>query len=58
MAMEQHGIKTWDSGMFKATIAADSERATFDTAQFKKDHPDLYNQYTTRKTTKGGFTLK
>jgi hypothetical protein len=58
MAMEQHGIKTWDSGMFKATIAADSERATFDTAQFKKDHPDLYKQYTTRKTTKGGFTLK
>lgn len=58
MAMEQHGIKTWDSGMFKATIAADSERATFDTAQFKKDYPDLYKQYTTRKTTKGGFTLK
>lgn len=58
MAMEQHGIKSWDSGMFKATIVADSERATFDTAQFKKDHPDLYKQYTTRKTTKGGFTLK
>lgn len=58
MAMEQHGIKSWDSGMFKATIAADSERATFDAAQFKKDHPDLYKQYTTRKTTKGGFTLK
>lgn len=57
-AMEQHGVKSWDSGMFKATIAADSERATFDTTRFKKDHPDLYNQYTTRKTTKGGFTLK
>jgi len=56
--MEQHGLKIWDSGMFKATIAADSERATFDAAQFKKDHPDLYKQYTTRKTTKGGFTLK
>lgn len=58
MAMEQHGIKSWDSGQFKATIAADSERATFDTVRFKKDHPDLYEQYTTRKTTKGGFTLK
>lgn len=57
-AMELHCIKSWDSGMFKATIAADSERATFDTTRFKKDHPDLYNQYTTRKTTKGGFTLK
>lgn len=58
MAMEQHGIKTWDSGQFKATIAADSERASFDNIRFKKDHPDLYEQYTTRKTTKGGFTLK
>lgn len=58
MAMERHGIKSWDSGMFKATIAADSERVAFDSAQFKKDHPDLYKQYTTRKTTKGGFTLK
>lgn len=58
IAMEQHGIKSWDSGQFKATIAADSERATFDSVRFKKDHPDLYEQYTTRKTTKGGFTLK
>ncbi len=58
MAMEQHGIKSWDSGQFKATIAADSERTIFDTALFKKDYPDLYKQYTTRKTTKGGFTIK
>jgi hypothetical protein len=58
MAMEQHGIKSWDSGMFKATIAADSIRATFDSARFKKDHPDLYDQYVTNKPTKGGFTLK
>lgn len=58
IAMEQHGIKSWDSGQFKATITVDSERATFDTVKFKKDHPDLYEQYTTRKTTKGGFTLK
>lgn len=58
MAMEQHGIKSWDSGLFKATIAADSNRATFDSARFKKDHPDLYEQYITNKPTKGGFTLK
>lgn len=57
-AMEQHNIKTYDSGQFKATIAKDSERATFDTAKFKKDHPDLYNQYVIMKTTKGGFTIK
>lgn len=58
MAMEQHGIKSWDSGQFKATIAADSTRATFDSARFKKDHPDLYEKYVTQKPTKGGFTLK
>lgn len=58
MAMEQHGIKSWDSGQFKATIASDSERTTFDTVQFKKDYPTLYKQYTTRKITKGGFILK
>ena len=57
-AMEQHNIKTYDSGQFKATIAKDSERATFDTAKFKKDHPDLYDQYVIMKTTKGGFTIK
>lgn len=57
-AMEQHGIKSWDSGLFKATIAADSERAAFDATAFKKDHPDLYEQYTIKKQTKGGFTLK
>lgn len=56
--MEQHNIRSWDSGLFRATIAADSERPTFDTARFKADHPDLYEQYITRKPTKGGFTLK
>ncbi|MCM1337741.1 MAG: hypothetical protein NC187_08085 [Candidatus Amulumruptor caecigallinarius] len=57
-AMEQHGLKSWDSGRFKATIAKDSERAAFDSTQFRKDHPDLYARYVTMKTTKGGFTIK
>lgn len=57
-AMEQYGVKTWDSGLFKATLAADSERKTFDTAAFKKDHPDLYERYMKTSTTKGRFTIK
>ena len=57
-AMETHGVKSFDFGTFKATIAADSERASFDSARFKNDHPDLYKEYTVKKTTKGGFTLK
>lgn len=57
-AMEQHGIKSWDSGMFKATISADSQRSEFNTALFKKDHPDLYGKYVINKTVKGSFTIK
>ncbi len=57
-AMEQHSIKSADLGLFRATIAADSERSTFDTARFRKEHPDLYAQYTIKKTTKGGLTIK
>ncbi len=58
LAMERHNIAKYDFGSFSATIAKDSERTTFDTTRFKKDHPDLYKQYTVSKTTKGGFTLK
>lgn len=58
MAMEQHGLKSWDSGLFKATISVDSERNTFDSAAFKKDYPELYAQYTKKKIVKGGFTIK
>lgn len=57
-AMEKEGIKSWDSGRFKATISADSERTTFDSTRFKADHPELYKQYTIKKTTKGSFILK
>lgn len=57
-AMEAHGIKSYDSGLFKATIAADSVRTTFDTKRFREEHPDLYEQYTVKSTQKGSFTLK
>lgn len=57
-AMETHGVKSHDFGPFKATISADSERTVFDTARFKKDYPELYEKYTTKKATKGGLTLK
>lgn len=56
--MENHGIKSWDSGLFKSTIAADCEKETFDTKRFKADHPKLAAQYITRKPQKGSFTIK
>lgn len=57
-SMRQHNVKSFDFGTFSATIAADSETTTFDSKKFKADHPDLYQQYTTRKPKKGGFTTK
>lgn len=57
-AMEKCGIKSWDSGLFRATIVADSETVSFDVKRFKADHPDLYDRYSTKKIKKGGFTLK
>lgn len=57
-AMEKGGVKSWDCGVFRATIAADSETTSFDTTRFKLEHPDLYEQYTIKKIKKGGFTIK
>lgn len=57
-AMEKEGIKSFDTGKFKATIAADSETSSFDSAAFKNDYPDLYEKYMVKKERKGGFTIK
>lgn len=57
-AMEENGIKSWDSGLFKATIAADSCTSSFDTKKFKEDHPELYKQYLVEKFRKGGFSIR
>ena len=57
-AMEKHGVKSWKTDTFTATLAADAERATFDSKAFKAEHGDMYDRYVTRKTVKGAFTLK
>lgn len=57
-AMEENGIKTWDSGLFKATIVKDSMTTCFDSSRFKKDYPDLYDQYLIQKPRVGGFSIK
>ena len=56
--MKKHGIKSYDFGLFSATISADSETTTFDTKRFKAENADLYSQYITKKPKKGGFTVK
>lgn len=57
-AMTQHNVKTYDFGRFSATIGADSMTTSFDTKGFKRDHPELYEKYSTQKAKKGSFTIK
>ena len=57
-AMLEHGIKSWDSGKFTATIAKDSIVNSLDTTRFKTDHPDLYKEYVRQSVKAGSFTLK
>lgn len=51
-SMSRHGIKSWDTGAFKVSYIAPSESTTFDAKAFAADHPDLYEQYLTKKTTR------
>lgn len=57
-AMIEHGIKSFECEAFKATISADSVVKSFDTTRFKKEHADLYNEYTVEKPRAGSFTIK
>lgn len=57
-AMIEHGIKSFECEAFKAIIAADSVVKSFDTTRFKKDHADLYHDYTVEKPRAGSFTIK
>lgn len=56
--MEDNNIKSWESDLFKATIAKDSTTTSFNSTLFKKDNPELYAQYCEEKVKKGGFTIK
>lgn len=52
--MEKYNISKYTSpdGLFSATYVAETTSNRFDTASFKKDHENLYNEYlkpTTRK---------
>ncbi len=55
-AMTEHGVKSWDTKLMKATIVPASTSTTFDTTRFKADHPELYKQYL--KETEKGESLR
>lgn len=57
-AMDAHGIKTWTNEMFTATLRDPSTRKSFDTTRFKKEHPDMYDEYIKVSPVKGGLRLE
>jgi predicted phage-related endonuclease len=56
-AMESAGIKSWDTGIFKATVKAASTRKTFDSKKFQADHPDMYQDYIKESETKSSIII-
>lgn len=57
-AMELRGLRNWDGVRFKTTISADTERKTFDTKRFEKEHAELAAQYYIQKPVKGSLIIK
>lgn len=55
--MENAGIKSWDTGIFKATVKAASMRKTFDSKKFQADHPDMYQEYIKESETKSSILI-
>lgn len=45
LMMEEQGIKKWECDEFTATYTEPGTTTKFDSTAFKKDHPDLYEQY-------------
>ena len=56
-AMESAGVKSWDTGVFKATVKAAGTRKTFDSKKFQADHPELYNEYIKETETKSSLLI-
>lgn len=57
--MEQHGIKSIKCDAFRITYVGATEKTAFDSAAFKKDQPELYAKYYTKKSTSKAYvTIK
>lgn len=56
--MKKYNVKKWESDNISITLKADSTRESFDSARFKKDHPDLYDEYIKKSEVKGSVMFK
>ena len=51
--MEKNNIKSFDGARVKLTMVLPSKSTVFDSTRFKKEHPDMYKEYT-KETEKAG----
>lgn len=56
-SMKKYGVKSWDCEQLKMTYMPEGSSQRFDSAAFKKDHPDLYAQYMKETKTKESIRI-
>lgn len=56
--MEEYDIKKWETDQIIITRILPGQRESFDSARFKKDHPDLAEQYKKISKTAGSVRIK
>lgn len=57
-AMEEHDIKKIDADEVAITYIPKSDRESFDSKRFRKDHPDTYDDYVKISTLKPSIRIK
>lgn len=57
-AMEEYDIKKFETDVVTITRILPGERKSFDSTRFKKDHPDLADEYQKVSKTKGSVRIK
>lgn len=50
---ETYGVESWETEDFKITKVAETTSNRFDSTSFKKDHPELYEEYVKESVRKG-----
>lgn len=56
--MEEHGILKIETDELTITYIAESDRETFDSKAFRKDNPDLYDEYVKIGTVSASVRMK
>ena len=56
--MEEHGILKIDTDELTITYVGETSRETFDSKAFRKDNPDLYDEYVKISTVSASVRMK